>query len=94
MTKALKAIESHVDVILTEVTHLRTTAIMQATDSGEFLKLIDKLEDDEFILAKCPNYFSGEVDTHETITRYLLFIEGFGTLSWVYDHKEKANQND
>ena len=91
MTKALKKIDSHVGVVLYDVSHLRTTAVMHVTDSAEFLKLIKSLEDDEFILAKCPNYFDGKPDEKEIIIRYLLFIEGFGSLTWVYDHKKNGD---
>lgn len=97
MTATDKKIDSHVDVVLQRVSGLHGTnniLILHTTDSAEFLKLIESFEDDEFILAKCPNHFHAKNDGTEPITRYLLFIEGFGSLAWVYDHKKKANQND
>lgn len=93
MTKAHKAIDSHVNVVLESVSGLHSNnniLLLQTNDSAEFLKLIKSLEDDEFILAKCPKHFHAKPDGKQPITRYLLFIEGFGSLTWIYDHTEKG----
>ena len=92
MTKPLKKLDSHVDVVLESIAGLTGDHILNLhiTDSAEFLKLVEVHESNEFILAKCPKHFHAKPDGKHPITRYLLFIEGFGSLAWIYDHTEKG----